>query len=117
MTVSVWMRQPVFRAELSDIIRAAHPILVGIADNALLQLAAAGNTVAYEKVMTELRARRVELTVGPAGVGVDGTGAPAGIAAHIHIHGIPERQPFESLPPPRALPTPSAAATPAPAVR
>ena len=36
---------------------------------------------------------------------------------HVHIHGIPERQPFNTLPPPRALPTPSAAQTPAPAER
>lgn len=36
----------------------------------------------------------------------------AGSGVHFHVHGIPEREPFESLPPPHALPAASAAPVP-----
>lgn len=36
---------------------------------------------------------------------------------HFHVHGIPERAPFETLPPPRTLPAASAAPVPPAAPR
>lgn len=126
-TASKWMAHPEFRAAVGGTIRAAHPILIDAADNALLQLALTGNLLAYDKVMTELRARRLELVGGGQSTGPNGQ-VMNGITVNLGIplpsgdrSSLPPpvmRGPKgEPLPMPQTLPAPSASSSPAPAVR
>lgn len=107
--VSKWNRSDDFRLAVAEIIKAGHAVLIEVAHASLLKAAARGNLPAYNAVMDRLerhgRIKTIELSM-------DGTGAidpaAAGGGTHIHIHGIPERQPMSALPPVLALPASSA---------
>lgn len=95
---SKWMRLPEFRAAFAQVIRDAHPPLVEAAFTSLLQHAIRGNLGAFASVMDRMeRHGRFGAALASGGDSADDSNAPG---VHIHVHGIPERQPFESLPPP-----------------
>lgn len=115
---SKWMAIPEFRQALADVIRHSQPQLIEGAISSVLQMAAKGNLLAFDKVFDRLE-RLGRLGIPVFGGQADANAAPAssGVTTNVHIHGIPARQPFENLPPPRALPTPSAPPPTAPAAR
>lgn len=108
-TVSVWNRKSEFRAAVDAIVLAITPRLVERAHHGLLRFAERGNVLAYNAVMDRLeRHGRLTTVAGASGSG-DAVHDVAG--THVHIHQVPERQAFNTLPPPRVLPAPPATPT------
>lgn len=108
--VSKWNRDEAFLDEVARIEVRELRIPIERAHRGMLRLAEKGNPVAYQAVMAALeRQGRISVVVhnsdGAIVAGADGSLALSG--THIHIHGIPERQPMSALPPPLTLPASS----------
>lgn len=106
---SKWNRDARFRDALAAALTETHKHLSAAARTAMYQAAIAGNLAAFDRIREVERS--IEALTRPAD---PGTGMPANLSGvQVHIHAIPDRAPFSSLPPPLELPAaPSGASTP-----
>jgi hypothetical protein len=100
---SKWNTNPAFRDALTSALEGTHRHLAAAARTAVYNLAIAGNLAAFDRI------REVERDIaglahpgGGAGGAIDATASLGGV--HVHVHGIPERQPMSALPPVLSLP-------------
>jgi hypothetical protein len=103
---SKWNSLPEFRAALAGALQSTHAHLREAARTALYQSAINGNLAAWDRIREVERDIEGLTRAAESGGAAPSAAAMATSGVHVHIHGIPEREPFSSLPPRAAVPAP-----------
>lgn len=108
-TPSRWMRDEAFKVRYAQVLRDSHPILVEAAVTTLLQMTVkTGRVDTFDAAMDRLERHGRFGKDLAAMVNADTPGA-GGPMVNIHVHQLPTRDSFESLPPPAARTLPAGA--------
>jgi len=111
-SISRWKRSDAFNDEVNRASRRALSTAWLEAEHASATRAKRGSLLDWRLYVESGGPTSWNPTGAPAGIGPDCM-HDAGGGVHVHVHGIPERQPMSTLPPPLTLPaspsTPSAA--------
>jgi transcriptional regulator with XRE-family HTH domain len=111
--VSKWNRDDAFQDEVARLERRHVDFALERAHRGILKQAERGNVAAYLAANEVLeRQGRIATLILP---GRDGAAPDAMGGVHVHVHGIPERQPLSTLPPLLTLSAASAAGPSSPA--